>query len=410
MGKGNNNGFWSGAGSAIVSGIGSIGASAMSAVEGRQNQKRAYKYNKKLQQQAQEWQEKIWKMANEYSLPVNEIQRLLDAGVNPALAFSNAGASPQAVPSGTTSGGVGTPMPDIGNPGAAAVGALQNAKAIESQTDLNEALAEKARKEGDAAAASAGLDTSRRDFQELQNDVYRRTRDILVKFPALNYNIRSLEYGLAQNSLIRDNIYTANFPQENSLRLERMRLDNRNVEREYLRLGAEVRLLVAREQLTREQANEVSIRAQIALTHRYMAQWNENFMRTFNKHVYGDEYNVEGSKAFEDVVSRAKKEIANNLSAANLNEVSLSNDYGFEFNYGADNRFYNFENNRRSANLTRSRIYTESIGAIVNAGATAITAGSSSAYRGALIKSLRQTNRQFGYDGSLPPVFYDYSY
>lgn len=43
--------------------------------------------NAKENQKNREWSEKMWHLNNEYNLPVNQIQRFQDAGLNPALAY-----------------------------------------------------------------------------------------------------------------------------------------------------------------------------------------------------------------------------------------------------------------------------------------------------------------------------------
>lgn len=47
-------------------------------------------YNRKRQQEAQKWSEQMWNKQNEYNLPINQIKRLQEAGINPNLAFGSA--------------------------------------------------------------------------------------------------------------------------------------------------------------------------------------------------------------------------------------------------------------------------------------------------------------------------------
>lgn len=46
--------------------------------------------NLRESRKAREWQEKMWNLQNEYNLPVNQVARLKDAGINPNLAFGSA--------------------------------------------------------------------------------------------------------------------------------------------------------------------------------------------------------------------------------------------------------------------------------------------------------------------------------
>lgn len=64
--------------------------SAVSAGSGLLGSLIAGAYNRKRQQQSQEWAEKMWKSQNEYNLPVNQVKRLKEAGINPNLAFGSA--------------------------------------------------------------------------------------------------------------------------------------------------------------------------------------------------------------------------------------------------------------------------------------------------------------------------------
>lgn len=47
-------------------------------------------YNKKQQKDAQAWAEKMQDKTNEYNLPINQVARLKEAGINPNLAFGSA--------------------------------------------------------------------------------------------------------------------------------------------------------------------------------------------------------------------------------------------------------------------------------------------------------------------------------
>lgn len=46
--------------------------------------------NRKEAERAREWQEEMWNKQNEYNLPVNQVARLKEAGINPNLAFGSA--------------------------------------------------------------------------------------------------------------------------------------------------------------------------------------------------------------------------------------------------------------------------------------------------------------------------------
>lgn len=46
--------------------------------------------NRREAEKARQWQEKMWNLQNEYNLPINQRQRLEEAGINPNLAFGSA--------------------------------------------------------------------------------------------------------------------------------------------------------------------------------------------------------------------------------------------------------------------------------------------------------------------------------
>lgn len=47
-------------------------------------------YNRKQQERSQKWSEEMWRKQNEYNLPINQVKRLQEAGINPNLAFGSA--------------------------------------------------------------------------------------------------------------------------------------------------------------------------------------------------------------------------------------------------------------------------------------------------------------------------------
>lgn len=64
-----------------------------------------YGMSKKLMQKQYDLNMKAWHAQNEYNLPVNQMQRLADAGLNPHLVYQNGGASATAsTPSSTSQG------------------------------------------------------------------------------------------------------------------------------------------------------------------------------------------------------------------------------------------------------------------------------------------------------------------
>lgn len=77
-----------------------LAGSAVSAGSGLLGSLIAGAYNRKRQRESQAWAEKMWNAQNQYNLPINQVVRLKEAGINPNLAFgSSASAMGTNVPS-----------------------------------------------------------------------------------------------------------------------------------------------------------------------------------------------------------------------------------------------------------------------------------------------------------------------
>lgn len=87
-------------GDALVGqGISSIG----SLVSHSSSAKTNYKYTKRLQDAQNKWNLEQWNRENAYNTPLAQVQRLQEAGINPALAFSNVDNTNSAAQSPTAS-------------------------------------------------------------------------------------------------------------------------------------------------------------------------------------------------------------------------------------------------------------------------------------------------------------------
>lgn len=64
--------------------------SAVSAGSGLLGSIIAGAYNRHRQRESQEWAEKMYQKQNDYNLPINQVARLKEAGINPNLAFGSA--------------------------------------------------------------------------------------------------------------------------------------------------------------------------------------------------------------------------------------------------------------------------------------------------------------------------------
>ena len=70
-----------------------LGGTFLSNSQSAQNQQEAIEANKQMQQEQNEWNLNLWRMNNDYNLPVNQVQRLKAAGLNPALMYGANGST-----------------------------------------------------------------------------------------------------------------------------------------------------------------------------------------------------------------------------------------------------------------------------------------------------------------------------
>lgn len=363
-------------------------------------QEDAQRFNEAMQEDAQSWQLQLWGLQNMYNLPINQVARLFQAGLNPALVMGK-GAVNNAAPvpnSPMASSGIGH-VPSLQHVNT--VLAAKQAELLDSQISVNESVKDKNMADAESSRATASLTDTRNRLETVQARIIESAEEALKDNEQINNRILRLEEAMKINQKDRDDIYTESFPERNQLELTRMRFDNRNVEREYALLGAQIDLAVAQGKLTRNQANEVALRCQILAVDKYIAQWEYNMARKLRVSVYGDADSPRtDSVAFQQLVEEAKGEIANRLSRCVTNEVILRNDYGFESMYGPQDRFYRYELKRRGANLERAQMYFGAIGAISGIAGALITRGASSRVAGAASRARQETDRQFGLSGN----------
>lgn len=128
-------------GAALIKGIGDM----FSGILGSSAQDSANRTNIQLQRESQAWQESMWSKQNEYNSPAAQIQRMKQAGLNPALMYSqgdtgNAG-SVGSVPPAHVQPVMGMAQ-GIGNVGDTIFNAMiqnEQVKQMRAQTKLMEA-------------------------------------------------------------------------------------------------------------------------------------------------------------------------------------------------------------------------------------------------------------------------------
>lgn len=157
LGKAATSGITGGVTGLLTGGIATLGSKLFSSGN---DQKRAFEYQKQLQQMQNDWQaqqnqkamdfqRQNWKeqfdMTNEYNNPSASVQRLISAGLNPAGAMNNAGNTAstaqglQGVANGSPVGSVGAPIASL---------SIDNRKAI---SDMIASMSGSARNTADAS-------------------------------------------------------------------------------------------------------------------------------------------------------------------------------------------------------------------------------------------------------------------
>ena len=123
------------------------GTSLIGGIANAFGQSSANKTNIKLQREAQAWQESMWNKQNEYNTPAAQIQRMREAGLNPALMYSQGNVgnaeSVKAVPPAQVQPitGLGNGISSAGDAIADGIMKLEQVKQMRAQTALLEAKA-----------------------------------------------------------------------------------------------------------------------------------------------------------------------------------------------------------------------------------------------------------------------------
>lgn len=408
--------FWESPGGAVaISSIGSAGSGLFGGLFSSGSQRRQYKYNLKLQKQQQEWQKMMWELENAYNSPTREINRLIAAGVNPAVAFSNSGAGAAPVPQSGSAGGVAAPTAEMPNIGASAVAAAQNQQRIDNETKVAESTADKNEAEAEAARQQAGLSGVLKDYNEFNLGLDRDMRPITVKVRSLEYDFKNLTYALGYQDYVRGDVYTTNYPTLLGQKIEIGRIDIDNLRRSGDRILAETRLLQAQRKLTDEEAKIVKRKLVCATLDAMMARASMDAMNTNYDPMGGV-----NSSVWNQFKESVRRDVARRLQESETGLLAAGLDFGFQSKYGENLRKYNYETVRRGANAIRTQQYTgviQSLAGIGMAAAGGVSAGAR-VQQVRLMRSWQNSARQFGvnvpysgasyapYTGSTVPYYF----
>lgn len=207
--------------SGIASGVSGLFGSLLSSINANKQMKLMREENQKNRdfnaseaQKSREFNEYMFDRTNEYNSPTQVVSRLVDAGLNPALAFggfSNAqfgGSSAQA----SSSGGLSPVSPDfsgISSAGRAAVDAYNASRKTSAEVDLLESEAEKNRKE---TSWIDRLNSVQEKLNKVGIDVAFSTENLNNKqaryytglLDEVNENIELIRSNVANNSVSHD--------------------------------------------------------------------------------------------------------------------------------------------------------------------------------------------------------------
>lgn len=217
----------------------------------------ANRANAKENEKNREWSEKMWHLNNEYNLPVNQIQRFQDAGLNPALAYGE-GTSSLASYAGNMSASRGFENPAKFD--TSQIAQLQiNRDIAESQIQLNEAQAYKATAEGNQVSTQNEVLPVRlkHEISILGYDDKLKELEAFVKDQSYNDEIKQ----------IYENAEKAMYEKELTLEQKKVMVQKLvNLAEEYENLKKQGKVLEAEELLTQakvvtEQTQQESNRA-----------------------------------------------------------------------------------------------------------------------------------------------------
>lgn len=134
-------------GDAVGAASGAVGSVISGIFQSRENRKNR-EFAQQQAQQARQWQIEQWNMENEYNNPTNQMQRYVDAGLNPNLIYGDVGAglgaSAPSVPQGDAVPGTAPQVALSANLNGMLQGRLMDAqiKRLETQNDNDTKMTE----------------------------------------------------------------------------------------------------------------------------------------------------------------------------------------------------------------------------------------------------------------------------
>lgn len=161
-------------------------------------------------QLSRDWNEKMWHLQNQFNLPSSQVARLVDAGLNPALAYGDVTSGLAQNVNGSY--GQATTNPDQSSSRmleAASLFQQQNLtnsaiQVNQSQADANQALAEKYRSETQGQNISNSYESQVLDYKVAQSMANLRGSNISNDLSEFEKKFRLFVGGIEYDSYIKD--------------------------------------------------------------------------------------------------------------------------------------------------------------------------------------------------------------
>ena len=156
----------------ILGGLFNLGSSLLNNAYQTKNMREQMRWQEKMNAQQQEWQESMWNKTNEYNTPQAQMQRLMEAGVNPnnaaqMIAGGNNQADLAQQPTTPTAPNGFSPNFDLGRNFVEMNLMKKQADVLESQANKNNAEAEAASE--NVEISKSGLTLNARQLDIVQN-------------------------------------------------------------------------------------------------------------------------------------------------------------------------------------------------------------------------------------------------
>lgn len=239
--------------SSIMSGVGSLAGTALSAI----GNKRERKYTMQLMNHQYDQNLAAWQLQNEYNSPESQMGRLVRAGLNPNLVYGNGSAA-------NTAGSISTPVPQNLDGYRKDYGDLGASEAINKyyQGVSSNLAIEQMRINNDLADADYQL--KQKQIKQAETEWQLKEIDLLKEKILTSSNedeasIYEQQLSLALNGMVMDNVYKMGT-------LKQQKQDYLISKKEFEKLDSTIDNIIANTNLTKEQQKNLKYDIQLKLS------------------------------------------------------------------------------------------------------------------------------------------------